>query len=98
MNLASSLPEVACFCALWITPLNSVQLRLHFAKGAELSLSAGSEQFPTSTPTPQALGGEEGGAGGLPFSGGTWLHPGKHSEGNEGRQKVVAKERTHPPI
>lgn len=78
-------------------PLSRVQLQLHFAKGAELSLSAGSQQLPNTDP-PQALGGEEGGAGGLPFSGGTWLHPGKHSDSNEERQKAMAKERAHPPI
>lgn len=100
MNLASSLPEVACFCALWIThtaPLNRVQLRLRFAKGAELSPSAWSQQLPNTDP-PQALGGEEGGTGGLPFSGGTWLRPGKHSDSNEERQKAMAKERAHPLI
>lgn len=51
-------------------PLNSGQLGLYFAKGAELSLSAGSQQLPNTHP-PQALGGEEGRAGGLHFSGGT---------------------------
>lgn len=55
-----------------------------------------SECRKSNTDPPKALGGEGGGAGGLHFSGGTWLYPGKHSDDNEGRQKAVAKERlTH---